>query len=73
MTAESIENLELRAIEQRSQLHETANELRAKVVAGREKLNISNNVREHFVPFSVTLSVLALALGYAAGGMFTGR
>jgi hypothetical protein len=66
-----IENLELRALEQRNRLHERADELRAKVEAGREQLNVSKQAREHFVAASVVLSIIGLGLGYGFAGMFT--
>jgi hypothetical protein len=74
---EPIENLELRAIEQRNRMHQTADELRAKVADGREKLrqklNVADNARQHFTVAAAAVSFVALALGYSAGGLFTGR
>jgi hypothetical protein len=71
MSTPSIEHLELRALEQRNRLHKSADELRAKVEAGRERLRVSKKVREHFLGASVLLSVLGFGLGYGFGGMFT--
>jgi hypothetical protein len=71
MSTPSIENLELRALEQRNRLHKSAGQLRAKVQAGRERLRVSKKAREHFLGASVLLSVLGFGLGYGFGGMFT--
>ena len=47
MNSVSADTLELRALQQRNRIHETAAELRAKVVATRKKLDITANAREH--------------------------
>ena len=72
MSTLPIENLELRALEQRNRLHKTADELKTKVAAAREKLNMSRNAREHFVG-AVILSLLGFFSGYGLAGMFTHR
>ena len=71
MSTLPIENLELRALEQRNRLHKTADELKTKVTAAREKLNMSKNAREHFVGATVILSLLGFFSGYGLAGMFT--
>ncbi len=75
MNTHSVENLELRALEQRHQLHRTAMELKseveAKIAATREKLDISRNAREHMVGASVVLGLVGLLFGYSFAGMFT--
>ena len=71
MSTPSIENLELRAVEQRNRLHKSADELRGKVEAGREHLRLSKKAREHFLGASVLVSVIGVGLGYSFGGMFT--
>lgn len=71
MSTPSIENLELLALEQRNRLHKKADELRAKVKAGREHLKPSKMVREHLVSASVLVSVVGVRLGFGFGGMFT--
>jgi hypothetical protein len=71
MSTPSIEDLQLRALEQRNRLHKSADQLRAKVQAGRERLRVSKKAREHFLGASVLVSVLGLGLGYGLGGMFT--
>jgi hypothetical protein len=70
MSTPSMENLELRALEQRNRLHKSADALRSKVAAGREHLRVSK-AREHFLGASVLVSVIGLGLGYRFAGMFT--
>ena len=71
MSTEAIQNLELQAIRQRNKLHHSADELRAKIEAAREKLRLSKQAREHFVGASAVVSLIGLALGYGVAGMFT--
>jgi hypothetical protein len=71
MITPSVAKLELEALEQRNQLHKTAQELRAKVKAAREKLKISQQARDHLALGSVLASVVGLGLGYGFAGMFT--
>jgi len=73
MSTLPIENLELRALEQRNRIHKTADELKTKVAGAREKLNMSRNAREHFVGATVILSLLGFFSGYGLAGMFTHR
>jgi hypothetical protein len=68
----SIESLELRALQQRIQLHNSAAELKTKIAAARDKLDMSKNAREHFLAASVIACVFGLLSGYGFGGMFTG-
>lgn len=62
MSAQPVEQLELRALEQRRQIHVTAEELKGKLTAAREKLNIRRNLREH-------MFAVALAVAVGAGGL----
>ena len=71
MSTLQVERMELRAMEQRARLHKTANELKTKVAAAREKLNISRNVREHLVGASLAVSLLGFVTGYGLAGIFT--
>jgi len=73
MNTQPVENLELRAIEQRSELHQTTTELKEKLATARQRLDVSANLRQHFVPASVIVSCIALIAGYGAGGMFPRR
>lgn len=73
MSPEPVDNLELRAVEQRNRLHRTTTQLKGKIAATREQLNPSRNVRQHFVGIAVIASAVAVAAGYAVAGMFTRR
>ena len=71
MSSSPIENLEIQAIQQRNQLHDTADELRAKIEEGREKLNPARQARAHFAAASLLLSVIGFGLGFNLAGLFT--
>ena len=75
MNTQPVENLELRALEQRNQLHRTGMELRSevqeKIAATREKFDISRNAREHMLGASLVLGLVGLLSGYSFAGMFT--
>jgi len=73
MSTTRVENLELRALEQRNRLHKTAGELKTKVTAARAKLQMSRNVRQHLFGVSVFVSLVGFLLGYGLAGMFTER
>lgn len=73
MSPELVDNLELRAAEQRIQLHRATSELKEKIAVTREQLNPGKNVREHFVGIAAVVSGLAVAAGYAVAGMFVRR
>jgi hypothetical protein len=71
MSVPPVESLELRALEQRNHLHKTAAELRAKVSAAREKLDMSKNVRKYLIGASIIVSLLGFCSGYGLAGIFT--
>jgi hypothetical protein len=71
MSPQPVENLHLRAIEQRKELHQTTAELKAKVSATRDQLDPSRNARRHFVPLAFAVAALGLFSGYRFGGRFT--
>ena len=73
MSPEPVENLELRAVEQRNRLHQTTSELKGKIAETREQLDPARNVREHFCAVAAATGALALLLGYGVAGMFTRR
>jgi len=73
MSPEPVDNLELRAVEQRNQLHRTTSELKGKIAETRKQLDPGRNVREHFVGIAAAVSALAIAAGYAVAGRFTRR
>jgi hypothetical protein len=73
MSTQPVENLELRAIEQRNHLHETTAELKRKIEATREKFDPSRNVRQHFLGVAVAAAAIGLISGYGLGGALTRR
>ena len=73
MSAEPVENLELRAVEQRNRLHQTTSELKGKIADTRAQLDPAKNVREHFAGVAAATGALALLVGYGIAGMFTRR
>jgi hypothetical protein len=73
MSTTPVENLELRALEQRNRLHKTAGELKTKVAAARAKLQLSRNAREHLAGASIFVSLVGFLSGYGLAGMFTER
>jgi len=62
------DTLEIRADEQRRQLHNSISELRTQM---REKLDIKKNAREYVWPASGIVGLVGLVLGYGVAGVFT--
>jgi hypothetical protein len=73
MSTQPVESLELQAIEQRNQLHQTTSELKQKIVATREKFDVSRNLRQHFPGVAVAVATIALFSGYRFGGTLARR
>lgn len=73
MSPEPVENLELRAVEERQRLHQTTIELKGKLAETREQLDPATNVRKHFAIVAGALGAVALILGYGVAGMFSRR
>ena len=73
MSALPLENLELRALEERNRLHQRATELKTKIKDTREKLDPRKNAREHFIALAIVASALGLISGYAAAGLLVGE
>jgi hypothetical protein len=67
MSAQPVENLQLRAIEQRNNLHQTTVELKRKISATREQFDIKRNVRDHFAGIAAVVTAVALLSGYGIG------
>ncbi len=63
------ELLEERAAEQRRQLHNRVVELRTTLA---DRLDVKRNAREYLWPATGAAALIALALGYGIGGIFTG-
>ncbi len=60
--------LELRAVEQRRQLHDSVAALRTQM---RQKMDVKENAREYVWPASGVVGLIGLVLGYAISGIFT--
>jgi hypothetical protein len=73
MSTTPVENLELRAIEQRNEIHQTTAELKEKLADARQKYDISANLRQRFTTIALVVSCLCLIAGYGAGRIFTRR
>lgn len=71
MNALPLENLELRALEERNQLHDRATELKGKINDTRDKLDPRTIAREHFLGMAIVTGTVSLLCGYAAAGLFT--
>lgn len=63
---QSAQVLEIRAAEQRRQLHDSVSQLKEAV---REKLDVKSHAREHFLPATGVVSVVGLALGYGLASL----
>jgi hypothetical protein len=68
MTEPNLEMLELRAREQRKQLHNSVRELKSTV---QEKLDPKRNARIYFPQIATVAAILGLSAGYVAGGIFS--
>jgi hypothetical protein len=68
MTDVNIEALEMRAREQRKQLHNSVQELKSNVQA---KLDPKRNARLYFPQIATVAAILGLSAGYVVGGVFS--
>ncbi len=73
MSTPPVDKLELRALEERNRLHQTASELRTKIAAVREKVDPVNNARVHFMGAAAVVTAIGVAAGYSFAGIFTRR
>ena len=73
MSVQPVDDLALKAIEQRHQLHERAEELKEKIKVTRERLDVKRNAREKFGTLSAVVAAVGLLTGFAMGGVFTRR
>ena len=73
MSTKPVESLQLHALEQRNQLHQTVTELKSKVSETRERFDIRHNLREHFPAVASISAALSLLVGYGFAIMFTQR
>lgn len=63
MSTQPVENLELQAVEQRRQIHATAEELKGKISEAKEKLDVMRNLWDHLFPVAVAVGVASLLIG----------
>jgi hypothetical protein len=73
MSTQPLEDLHLRAIEQRKELHQTTAELKAKINATRQQFDVPRQLRQHFAPVALALAAIGLLSGFRVGGMLTRR
>lgn len=59
-----VQNLELQALEQRNQIHQTVVELKNKVSAVREKFDIKRNLQRHSLATALTITAIILVSTY---------
>lgn len=67
MSEPTIETLELRAREQRKQIHNSVQQLRTTV---KDRLDPKRNAREYFPQIAAFAAILGLSAGYVVGGIF---
>ena len=68
-----MEDLQLRALEQRNQIHQTVTELKQKVSDTRKRFDVRRNVREHFVAAAALAAALSILFGYGTARIFSQR
>lgn len=68
MTEPTLETLELRAREQRKQIHNSVQDLKSTVQA---KLDPKRNARLYFPQIATVAAILGLSAGYVVAGIFS--
>ena len=68
MTEPTLETLELRAREQRKQIHNSVRDLKSTVQA---KLDPKRNARIYFPQIAAVAAILGLSAGYVVAGIFS--
>ncbi len=63
MSAQPVEQLELRALEQRRQIHASAEELKLKITAAKERLDPTRKLREHRFAAAMVIGGVVLVIG----------
>lgn len=67
MSTQPVENLQLRAVAQRRQIHATAEELKGtisgKISEAKERLDVIRNLREHLFAVAMAVGVASLLIG----------
>lgn len=73
MSANPLDHLEVRAVQQRNQVHGTIDELKGKVEEARAKLDLKTNLRAHLMGASLAVSAIGFLTGFGFAGIFTRR
>ncbi|HXM65243.1 MAG TPA: hypothetical protein VN911_00820 [Candidatus Acidoferrum sp.] len=73
MSANPLDQLEIRALQQRDQVHGTIEELKGKVEEARAKLDVNTIARNHLLGASLVVSAIGFLSGYGLAGLFTRR
>ena len=68
MSEPNLDTLEMRAREQRKQIHNSVQELKSSVQA---KLDPKRNARLYFPQIATVAAILGLSAGYVVGGIFS--
>jgi hypothetical protein len=63
MSTQPVYNLELRAVEQRRQIHVIAQELKGKISQAKQRLDVTRNLREHLFAVAMAFGVVTLVVG----------
>ena len=67
MSTQPVENLEHKALEQRQQIHATAEELKGKISSkiseAKQKLDVTRNLRDHLFAVAVAIGAASLLIG----------
>ena len=71
MSANPLDRLEIQALQQRNEVHETIDELKDKVVEVRAKLDPKVNARAHLLAASLVVSSIGFLAGYGLAGVFS--
>ena len=73
MSTLAVETLELLALEERNRLHQTASELKSKIAAVRQTMDLANAASQHMREAGLIAAILGLTFGYSFAGIFTRR
>jgi len=73
MSANPLDPLEIRALQQRNQVHGTIAELKDKVKEARARLDVNTIARKHLLGASLLVSAMGFLSGYGLAGLFTRR
>lgn len=71
MSEPNVDELELKAREEREHLHRSVEELKSQVTQVRESFDPRRNARKYFLAASVAASLLGFLSGYKMAGIFT--